>query len=408
MGAPYISSTSNGQTTKIGCGFLIVILSLVAFLWHPSFKSSTVKIFDDAEIFDSSYEQTLIKSLPKIGQELECNFVIVNKSEVRLRNIAIEADQAAKKVNEEQNWLWRKLFPLSGHSITVFYSEKPSLLQIRYGRYIQHKARIAEIDYGPKYSKLQTIKFADGTPNLIAIANSINNEIRISDPPFFKSWIYKIITILDLEIFQFIAMPHFELWNGMASLVSLHIFNGISYIVSNYYLFIAIIVFSLVFTFSLYELALSKFGTPVQTAEGIEYRTSRPLGCMVYMLCFAFMIIVIYPFFGFFVISAGTRAEDLLMMQSIGLANNFVVPQKLSWYFILLAVVITFVAKLVLTIIKSNDGQIDDADAGLSVIKSLFTLPVLYFIFPAWAVIIYTCFVLSFSLLFIIFRLLRN
>jgi len=397
MENPYFETTHNGQSNRIGCGFLFGLIAFIFLSIYSSSNNSIVKVFDQAGIIDHFQKEKLVDSLRAIGHEIKCNFVIVSETEVNLKKLSIEAELASIKIDNEQNWLWSMLFPRSGQSITFFYSKKPSLLQIRYGRYIKHKAKIAEIDYGKKYNELQQIKLSDDTPDFITIAQRIKHELINLEIPFYKSWIYRIAAIIDDEILPSIAIPQYEIWNGMASIFAIPIYNVFSSFLSNYYLFIGILSLTIVILFMFFNFIFALFGTPTLTSEGrVFFQTTSSLGCIIYLICFMILMITIFPFFGILIISSSYRTEDLLMFQALGLTNSFIVPQDLSWYIILIFLFITIVGKI---LILPFDNEELDIGSILGFSKSLITYPIIYFIIPAWAVVIITFSIFNFALI---------
>jgi hypothetical protein len=392
MEAPYIEFAENGGTQRIGCGFLFIPLVLVFALWYPRFEQPSVYIFDDAEILSPTEEAALSASLQTFSQSLEASFSVVTVSTVSPRRLSIEADEATDRLDEEQFWLWKYLFPRSGYSITYFFSESPRLLQVRYGRYVRYQARLAGIDYGPKYNALQQLRLANGRPDFAAISQKIRQELELLDVPFYQSWMYKIVTLVDDEFLPLLTIPNFELWNGMASLVAIHIYNFLGHLIPNYFVFTAVLSFLIVLILFLWQPVLAAFGQPVTTPEGVMYRTNTWQGCLVYIASFTFLLVGIFPILGFLVLSGGRRVEDLVTARAMGIAVDFTVPLVLSWYWVLLLIVVTLVVNIIEKLLAIVEQ--DDAMALLGVLRLLIMVPLAYCILPAWAIVITTCFVL--------------
>jgi hypothetical protein len=358
-------------------------------------SDAPVQVYDGGKILLG--HAGLLELLTNRGRTLDARFIIVTASEVNPRSLSIQADRASGKLSEGQFWAWRLLFPRSGRSITYFYSQKPQLLQIRYGRYFRHLARLAGIDYGPKYKELQELRLEDGTPDFVRISEQIAARLKESDFPFYLSWTIWVATLLDDELLPLIAVPTFELWDGMSSLIAVHMYNFLGTRLPNYFVFTATLVFLILLVFSFMVPIWARFGTPVQTSEGLHYHANSLPGCLVYLASFAFLLVAVFPMFGFLVLSAGQRTEDLITTHALGIDVGFNVPHQLDWSIVLLLAIVTIAARLPATI--ADIAKEDDPAAVLGLLKLLVVVPVAYCLLPGWAVVISAC-LASFGALF--------
>ena len=334
-----------------------------------------------------------IESLGQMSKTLGATFIIVGVRDLNPRKLAVEADRASGKVDEAQFWPLRWLFPRSGNAITYFYSEKPRLLQIRYGRYLSYRARLAHLDSGPEYNALQQRTLQSGTPDFGAISERITRDFTSQDQelPFYRRWPLQLVMFVDDEFLPLLTMPMFELWDGMASLIAVHIYNGVGGLVPNYFLFTATMILLVMLTFWIFVPIAVRFGTPTETPEGVQYNANSVPGCLVYLAFFAFLLIAVFPLFGFMVMSANQRVEDLLTLSAIGVNVRFDVPHELSWSLVLLLMVVTLAAQLTVKFMAfSREQELSEA---LDILKTLVVIPVAYLLLPAWAVVLATCLV---------------
>ena len=288
-------------------------------------------------------------------------------------------------------------------AVTLFYSESPALLQIRYGRSLRLKAKTAGIISGPGYSRLQQLKSSSGRYELHVIAQQIQKAMSDAHVPFYKSFLYLLVTMLDDELFPLLTIPHFELWDGMSSVAALPVYNVLNRISPNYVVFTILLIGCAVGIFVLLMPIFAKFGIETERPDGgIHYQANSCTGCLVYLGCMLLLLIVVFPMFGFLTITVNSRAEDLLMSQAIGIERTFSVPQRVGWGWIILLLLVTWAAKFVPMMLRT---QVDELDLAKSVLKSLLITPVAFFLLPAWVVIFYTFSVVCTAITAIVNRL---
>ncbi len=408
--SPDPSSTSRGEPGSGGCSLIYILIFLVYAIWHPACGTHSVHIYDDASILDPALAKKLKDALIEKSQTLGASFVLVTASEVPRRRLSVEADRALHRVDKGQFFLWRWLFPRSGHSVTYFFSGSPELLQIRYGRYMRHRARLAGVDYGPLYASLQKQKLADGTPDFIAISNRITQEVTSLDSPFYKSWAAKIATLLDEDVLPTLAIPYFDLWDGLFTTVTVDVYNLLGTRIPNYYAFAATLIFLVMVVVLFIVWGGSLLGEPIPTEVGLHYRTKSLGGCLFFLTSFALLFLTVFPVFGFLILSAGQRTEDLITTRAIGITADFAVPHEIPWYYVLLMVAVTLVGRLLSWFVALVDHEerrtilarpggghqpattpdVEDHVAR-AFLKALVITPLAYFLLPAWAIVIPTC-----------------
>ena len=389
----------------IGLSFILLNLFFTAFSCssQPDVSQSFVRFYDEQSLIPQTLKDSLLQSLQEQSKSPIEHFVIVAASKVDTRKLSIEADEAAAQINKEQFWLWRIFKPKNSRAVTLFYSESPALLQIRYGRSLRLKAKTAGIISGPGYSRLQQLKSSGGRYELKVIAQKIQKAMSDVHVPFYKSFLYLIVTMLDDELFPLLTIPQFELWDGMSSIAALPIYNALNHISPNYVVFTIVLIGCAVGIFTLLMPIFAKFGTKTETPEGgIHYQAKSGVGCLVYLGCFLILLMVVFPMFGFLTITVNSRAEDLLMSQAIGIERTFSVPQQVGWGWIILLLLVTWAAKFVPLMLTT---QVDELDLVKSVLKSLLITPVAFFLLPAWVVIFYTCLVVCIAISAFVARL---
>jgi len=362
-----------------------------------------VKFYDEESLIPQAAKDSLVQSLQEQSTSSIEHIVIVAASKVDPRQLSIEADKAAARINKEQFLLWRFFLPKNGNAVTLFYSESPALLQIRYGRFLRLKARTAGINSGSRYAQLQQLKSADGRYDLQVIAQKIQTAMSEVHLPFYRSFTYLFVTVLDDELVPLTVIPQFELWDGMSSIAALPLYNALICLSPNYVVFTIVLIGCVVIIFALLTPVFARFGTKYEMPDGgIHYQATGGVGCLVYLGCFLVLLIVVYPMFGFLSISANSRAEDLLMSQALGLGRTFSVPEQVDWGWILLLLLATWVGKYApLTLVS----EVDDWELCKSVLKSLLLTPVAFFVLPAWVVIFYSCAVVWVGIFAIVARL---
>ena len=221
--------------------------------------------------------------------------------------------------------------------------------------------------------------------------------------PFYKSFMYLFVTVLDDELFPLLTIPQFELWDGMSSIAALPIYNTLTHLSPNYVVFMIVLIGCAIGIVALLMPIFAKFGIKTETPDGgTHYQAKGGVGCLVYLGCFLLLLIVVYPIFGFLTISVNSRAEDLLMSKAIGIERTFSVPQQVGWGWIILLLLVTWAAKFVPLMLTT---EVDGVDLGKSVLKSLLITPVAFFLLPAWLVIFYTCLVVWIAIFAFVARL---
>jgi hypothetical protein len=348
--------------------------------WAP------VQVHDERSVL--RLDKAALESLGRAGQALGATFVVVTAPDVDVRALAVSGDRASEKLDEGRFWPSRKAFPRSARAITFFYTERPRLLQIRYGRTFRHRARLAAIDYGPEYAALQRMARADGEPDLVTISERIAQELSAVKLPFYRAWTLWLVSILDDEMLPFLTMPVFEMWNGMASLVAVHIYNGLGRLTSGYFTFAAALVAVVFLPFVLFSRVFASFSTTVVGEDGPVQMANGPVGCLMVLAFMAFMAVAIFPQFGLLVLSANQRTEDLMMLQAMSVETSLVVPADLRWYVVLVLAIVTVAGRLPPKLL-APDGA-DDPGTVLETAKQIFVVPIVFFILPAWTVVLIT------------------
>lgn len=169
-------------------------LHLVAFLYLVSCSSGPIQtdefvtICDDESTLPQLSKDDFRRSPSKSESSPISRVVITVKAKSDPRKIAIEGGQADAKINEDQFWLWRMFVPRSGNAVTIFYSGTPDLIQVRYGRFLQARARGAGTHSGDGYAGLQRLRNADGSPHLLAVIRQVQSRLSETHSPFYKSW----------------------------------------------------------------------------------------------------------------------------------------------------------------------------------------------------------------------------
>lgn len=384
------TTDERGNTSRLGCGVLTFLIGLFCILWYPSISKPSVEFKDDASTWDRAAREGIKSALSDIARSLEVHFVVVTKAKIDPLILPAEADLATEQINAQQSWIGRQLAPRSGHSITFFFTETPRLLQVRWGRYTRHLARRVGLDYGAKYGELQRIALPPkGPPDLIAAATRIQDEITKARGSWIGNTAYKVTALVDDEIIPTIAVPKMDWWQVIASFVAVRLYNALTHLAPNFWLFSALMTLLLILPPAVLQGVYMKRGTPTATPEGVKMvMTGLPacLGTLVYFLVF---LITIFPMFGFFIVSAGERREDILMAQALGLQSTLSVPRDVPWYILTLLILIVWIANgTEHAIALARDENIPGALLGI--LKLLVIVPIAYLMLPAWAVVIYT------------------
>ena len=373
---------------SIDIGKLILVpFLLIYLLWYPSFHSPQAAIFDEAGALDAQQQSGVQQELLRRSAALSASFVVVTSKTVKPPSLAREADQASKKLDGQQSWLWRKLFPASGHSIVYFYSEEPRLLQIRFGRYVQYKARLAELDYGPKYAAMQRMATADGTPDFAAISSRIESEFSKLSPVFYQAWFCKLSTFIDEELLSVLLVPHFELWEGLSSIAAVPLFGWLGARCPSFLVFAITGTLVLALATVAWVLMIQRVSESIAPDVGKVRGAAAAMVGAVILLALGVFIIVLYPTLGLLKLSAGQRAEDIMSLGALGVAPTWLAPQTIGALYRWLLVGLTAVMQIPKLASEFTKGPGET----LKGLKSLFTGSLTIFLVPAWFAVLLLC-----------------
>ncbi len=330
-------------------------LLLVYGVMSPSTYISAPRVVDNANIMDDSEEQTLRNTLNAISSGLEIQYIVVTSAEVSPERVTLAGNDALGLLRGDRSWLAETLVPSAGNGVVLFYSVEPPLLQVRYGRTINPRALHAGIAYGDAYAAIQTAGVGPGgEPRFSAAAEMIGKHLsNASNLDVVREMTTHLLLFFDSEVLQMLLVPDFEIWGEVSRRFAVPVVEWLGGILPNAFVFLLLFGCSTPLV-RVALMLLSAAPAMLIISRGDPFSMFGTISMILSMLVIvggqiALVLLVLYPALGLILLGASGRAEDLMMLQALGLDVSKIpeFPQRLSLLVLLALATLMFALRYV-------------------------------------------------------------
>lgn len=303
---------------------LLVVYGLVS----PSRNIDLSVVLDEADVLSPAAEADLERDLAAISADLPMRFVVATAGQVAPGKLPAMADAVLPGLDGERSWLSEQFLPNAGNGVLIYYSEQPALVQVRYGRSVWPRARIAGIDYGGGYEELQSLAIgAGGVPDLGGVARAAGTKLEaVGGIPLLRELAMQLIVFIDGSLLQTMLVPDLELWRGFSRQFAGPALEWLGKYVSNPFAFLLVLGCAIpLVRAAVMLIALAPMALTMRMRDPFSGG-----GCIATLFTFglaggsqvALVVLFAWPALGLSWLAASGRAEDLLMLGSLGLDTD--------------------------------------------------------------------------------------